>query len=96
MGGVRVLKHHETPGLGDKIEEFRSSWILGFTDKSLDNPALTQWKVKRDGGYFDQFTGATITPRAVVAAVKRTLVYYREHKDFLIEQQIDQASQENE
>ena len=84
LGGVRVLKHQETPGLGDKIEEFRSDWVLAFTGKSLDDPGPDRWKVKRDGGDFDQFTGATITPRAVVAAVKKALVYYAEHKDYLI------------
>ena len=79
LAGVRVLTHRETPGLGDNIEADRSDWILGFSGKSLDNPALEQWKVKRDGGVFDQFTGATITPRAVVKAVKNTLLYYRAH-----------------
>ncbi len=78
LGGVRVISHHETPGLGDKIEETKSDWILGFTGKSLANPPLEQWAVKRDGGVFDQFTGATITPRSVVKAVRDTLLYVQQ------------------
>ncbi|MGD9096208.1 MAG: electron transport complex subunit RsxG, partial [Chromatiales bacterium] len=62
--GTRVIAHKETPGLGDKIEKEKSDWILGFTGKSLTNPKLDRWKVKKDGGDFDQFTGATVTPRA--------------------------------
>ncbi|MDJ0805231.1 MAG: electron transport complex subunit RsxG [Gammaproteobacteria bacterium] len=83
LGGVRVISHKETPGLGDKIEESRSDWILGFAGKSLADPTEAQWKVKRDGGIFDQFTGATITPRSIVKAVKNTLLYVREHRDAL-------------
>ncbi|RMG38774.1 MAG: electron transport complex subunit RsxG [Gammaproteobacteria bacterium] len=77
LAGVRVLSHKETPGLGDRIDERKSPWILGFSGKSLDEPPLSRWRVKRDGGDFDQFTGATITPRAVVAAVKEALLWYR-------------------
>jgi electron transport complex protein RnfG len=78
--GVRVVAHKETPGLGDAIEAERSDWILGFTGKSLTDPPEKQWRVERDGGVFDQFTGATITPRAVVKAVRKTLVYFRQHR----------------
>lgn len=74
--GVRVIAHRETPGLGDPIEIERSDWILGFTDKSLQNPQAGGWAVKQDGGEFDQFTGATITPRAVVGAVHNALLYF--------------------
>ena len=77
LAGVRVIQHRETPGLGDGIEAERSDWILGFNGKSLLDPARKHWKVRRDGGTFDQFTGATITPRAVVKAVKKALLYYR-------------------
>jgi electron transport complex protein RnfG len=80
LTGVRVSAHHETPGLGDAIDEERSDWIFGFNGKSLDNPPLDRWRVKRDGGAFDQLTGATITPRAIVKAVKKSLLYYREHR----------------
>ncbi|EIC23090.1 electron transport complex subunit RsxG [Thiorhodovibrio frisius] len=76
LGGVRVLEHHETPGLGDKIDEKKSDWIIKeFTGKSIGNPPAEQWHVKRDGGVFDQFTGATITPRSIVEAVYDTLLY---------------------
>jgi len=73
LGGVRVLAHKETPGLGDKIELTKSDWILDFTGKSLGNPPEARWKVKRDGGVFDQFAGATITPRSIVRAVRNAL-----------------------
>lgn len=83
LAGVRVVKHRETPGLGDGIEAKRSDWILGFNDKSLSNPSSKQWKVKRDGGEFDQFTGATISPRAVVKAVHSALLYFKANKQNL-------------
>ncbi len=85
LGGVRVLSHSETPGLGDRIDEQKSDWILSFSGKSLGNPPLETWKVKKDGGVFDQFTGATITPRKVVAAVKATLLYFKKHGKQLFE-----------
>ncbi len=85
LAGVRVVQHRETPGLGDGIEAERSDWIFGFNRKSLLDPAENQWKVKRDGGVFDQFTGATITPRAVVKAVKEALLYYRAYGQTLFE-----------
>ena len=87
LGGVRIVSHRETPGLGDKVEEEKSDWILQFAGKSLLEPQLSNWKVKRDGGYFDQFTGATITPRTIVKAVKNTLLYYRDHGDKLFSKQ---------
>lgn len=89
VAGVRVIKHRETPGLGDAIESERSDWILGFNGKSLDNPATKKWKVKRDGGEFDQFTGATITPRAVVKAVHSALLYFQQHRKELFNETED-------
>jgi electron transport complex protein RnfG len=86
LAGVRVVSHRETPGLGDGIERERSDWILGFNGKSLFNPATKDWKVKRDGGIFDQLTGATITPRVVVQAVYKTLLYYNKHRDEVFKQ----------
>jgi electron transport complex protein RnfG len=83
LGGVRVLAHHETPGLGDRIDEAKSDWIYGFAGKSLGKPPLERWKVKRDGGDFDQFTGATITPRSIVKAVKNTLLFVQGTGDAL-------------
>ncbi len=79
LGGVRVVAHKETPGLGDRVEVEKSDWINSFEGKSLGNTDLAKWKVKRDGGIFDQFSGATITPRAIVKAVKNTLLYYQEN-----------------
>ncbi|WP_373976329.1 electron transport complex subunit RsxG [Chitinibacter sp. SCUT-21] len=73
--GVRVVAHKETPGLGDYIEVVKSNWILGFDGKSLQAPDASRWKVKKDGGDFDYTAGATISPRAVVKAVKNTLDY---------------------
>ena len=83
LAGVRVVKHAETPGLGDAVEIRKSPWINGFAGKSLANPTPERWRVKRDGGDFDQFTGATITPRAVVAAVRNTLLYYQQNADMI-------------
>ncbi len=75
IAGVRVLGHRETPGLGDKVDLKKSDWILDFNGRSLGNPAPARWAVRKDDGVFDQFTGATITPRAVVAAILRALHY---------------------
>ncbi len=83
LAGVRVINHKETPGLGDKIDEKKADWIFQFEGLSLTKPASAKWKVQKDGGEFDQFTGATITPRAVVGAVKRALEYFRSHGDEL-------------
>ncbi|MFA9419731.1 MAG: electron transport complex subunit RsxG [Gammaproteobacteria bacterium] len=79
IAGVRALKHSETPGLGDAIEIRKSDWILDFDGKSFGKPLRALWLVKRDKGVYDQFTGATITPRAVVEAVKNTLLYYEQN-----------------
>ncbi len=84
IAGVRTLTHKETPGLGDKVDLKKSDWILDFNDRSLQNPTPEQWAVKKDQGVFDQFTGATITPRAVTAAVKRSLEYFHEHRSQLL------------
>ena len=73
--GTRVTEHHETPGLGDKIELRLSDWITHFAGKKISTANDAHWAVKKDGGDFDQFTGATITPRAVVNAVKRAGLY---------------------
>jgi len=78
--GVRVTSHRETPGLGDRIETRKSDWVYDFNGRSLNNPKPREWNVKKNGGVFDQFTGATITPRAVVKAVQKTLVYFRKHR----------------
>jgi electron transport complex protein RnfG len=84
VSGVRVLSHNETPGLGDKVDTRKSDWILEFAGRSLLNPSAEGWAVKKDGGEFDQFTGATITPRAVVNQVRKTLEYWRAHREQLL------------
>lgn len=80
MLGARILKHSETPGLGDKIDVKKSDWVLDFNGKSLGDPAPEKWAVKKDSGVFDQFAGATITPRAVVGAVKGGLEFFAARK----------------
>ncbi|MCW8831088.1 MAG: electron transport complex subunit RsxG, partial [Gammaproteobacteria bacterium] len=96
LAGVRVVKHRETPGLGDGIEAKRSDWILGFNGKSLNNLSEKQWKVKRDGGEFDQFTGATITPRAVVKAVHAALLYFKANNKILFKKNTNSATEKPE
>ncbi len=83
IAGVRIIDHHETPGLGDKIKLSKNKWISDFNGKSLTNPASTRWRVKKDGGDFDQFAGATITPRAVVNQIRRVLEFVDSHHDEL-------------
>jgi electron transport complex protein RnfG len=89
LAGVRVISHRETPGLGDAIETAKSDWILGFAGKSLASPAPSRWAVRRDGGEFDQFTGATITPRAIVEAVQGALEYFDVNRPALFETAAD-------
>jgi len=81
IAGVRVIAHRETPGLGDPVERARSDWVLGFDGRSLTDPGQKDWAVRRDGGIFDQFTGATITPRAVVEAVQAALEFFAAQQD---------------
>lgn len=76
--GVRVVSHKETPGLGDYIDIGKSDWIKGFDGQSLERPDA--WRVRKDGGQFDYMAGATITPRAVVAAVARTLAFFHDYR----------------
>jgi electron transport complex protein RnfG len=83
--GVRAVSHRETPGLGDAIEVSRSNWILSFTGRGLDDPPPAGWAVRSDGGQFDQLTGATITPRAVVNALRNTLNYFQREREQLIQ-----------
>lgn len=85
IAGVRVTSHRETPGLGDKVELAKSDWILEFNGTSLTMPAPENWVVRKDGGAFDQFVGATITPRAVVQAIYRALQYFEENRAMLLQ-----------
>ena len=91
LRGVRIISHKETPGLGDAIEIEKSDWALDFSGKSLNNPEPGRWAVKRDGGEFDQFTGATITPRAVVNAVHLALEYFEANRDYLFDTAAESA-----
>ena len=77
---ARVLEHRETPGLGDRIDSAKTDWIEQFNKTSLEQPDSELWLIKRDGGEFDQLTGASITPRAVVKAIKETLLYFESHR----------------
>jgi electron transport complex protein RnfG len=83
VAGVRVLQHRETPGLGDAVDHRKSDWLEGFRGRSLTDPSAERWTVRKDGGAFDQFTGATITPRAVVKATARALEYVEENRSRL-------------
>src|SRR5690606_7406394 len=83
LTGVRVVSHRETPGLGDAIERRKSDWILQFDGKRLGDPPEALWAVDKDGGAFDSLTGATVTPRAIVRAVRNTLLYFERHREEL-------------
>ena len=91
VAGVRVVAHRETPGLGDKVDIRKSDWVTDFNSRSLADPALPGWNVKKDGGVFDQFTGATVTPRAVILATRRALEYVNLHRAKLFETEADPA-----
>jgi electron transport complex protein RnfG len=97
IAGVRVLKHNETPGLGDKIDIRISDWILTFDEQSYSDEYDDKWKVRKDGGQFDQFTGATITPRAVIKAVKKAVVFYQQNFQAMFSKEnacaVDQAEE---
>lgn len=79
--GVRILQHRETPGYGDKIDARKSNWVEQFASRSLQDPPATKWKIRSDGGEFDQLTGASVTPRAVIKAIRDTLMYFEAHRE---------------
>ncbi len=85
LAGVRVVSHRETPGLGDGIDQRRSDWIEQFPGLSPTNTPAVAWQVKKDGGRFDQLTGATISPRAVVQTVHKAMLYFDLHRDRLFD-----------
>lgn len=89
ISGTRILSHQETPGLGDKIDLRITDWILGFSGKSVSQDNLADWNVRKDGGQFDQFTGATITPRAVVKAVKNTALFVNANREQILAQPLN-------
>lgn len=82
--GVRTVRHAETPGLGDRIEAAKSDWITRFAGLSLGNPPAAEWAVEKDGGRFDQFSGATITPRAVIGAIRDGLALFETHRSAIL------------
>jgi electron transport complex protein RnfG len=83
LAGVRTLLHKETPGLGDKVELRKSDWITKFSGKKVLDKNDSRWAVVKDGGMFDQFTGATITPRAVVKTVRKTVNYFTANQNVI-------------
>ncbi len=94
LGGVRVIEHKETPGLGDYIDIAKSDWITGFNDKALLPGKDDDWHVRKDGGQFDYMAGATITPRAVIKATHKVLQYFALHKDTLFAAAATEPKQE--
>jgi electron transport complex protein RnfG len=95
LAGVRVVEHKETPGLGDKVDLKKSDWILSFNGKSLINPERDGWDVKKNGGQFDQFTGATITPRAVINQIAEVLQYFSEDSERLLAEANEHSNKEH-
>jgi len=89
IAGVRVIQHSETPGLGDKVQTNKSDWIYSFNDKFYQKAQKSRWDVTKNGGDFDAFTGATITPRAVIFAVKDALIYFQNNKEKLFKHEAD-------
>lgn len=85
VAGVRVVRHKETAGLGDLIDVEKSDWVTDFNGRSLVDPDSDHWRVKKDGGVFDQFSAATITPRAVVRGVHKALIYFERHHERLFQ-----------
>ena len=93
VSGVRVTDHNETPGLGDAVDIGKSDWVLGFEGASLTSPPPANWAVEQDNGSFDALTGATVTPRAVVDGVRRTLLYFERNKQELFSEPMEAANE---
>jgi electron transport complex protein RnfG len=83
--GVQVLSHHETPGMGNDFELPGSTWLDAFRGHALHSPETPGWNVRKDGGQFEQFTSATVSPRAIIQEVQRTLDYYRSNRTQLFQ-----------
>ena len=79
--GVRIVEHRETPGLGDRIDQSRSDWVYQFDGRSIADPVEASWLLEVDGGEFDQLTGASVTPRAVIKAIRDTLLFFDANRD---------------
>lgn len=91
--GIHVLEHRETPGLGDLVESSKSDWAAQFTGRSISDPVATGWAIRSDGGNFDQLTGASVTPRAIVKAVRQTLEYFAENRDTVFAMPADASAE---
>ena len=96
LAGVRVTDHKETPGLGDKIETRKGNWIIQFADLNTHQVKNDYWQVKKDGGQFDAFTGATITPRAVLMAVSKNIDYFQQYQQSIFAAPSNCLASENE
>lgn len=94
--GVHVLEHRETPGLGDRVESTKSDWVKQFDGHSLLDPEPAGWSIKSDGGQFDQLTGASVTPRAIIKAIKETLLYFDAHRDEIFAEAVTEPDKEEE
>ena len=94
--GVHVLAHRETPGLGDQIESTKSDWVMQFNGRSLGDPETSGWKIKRDGGEFDQLTGASVTPRAIIKAIKETMIYFDANRVVVFAAAADEQEEANQ
>ena len=94
--GVHVLEHRETPGLGDGIESSKSDWARQFAGRSFGDPVVSGWKIRRDGGEFDQLTGASVTTRAVVKAIRETLTYFENNSDTVFAAPADGHEEDSE
>jgi len=92
--GVHVLQHRETPGLGDRVESTKSDWVKQFNGRSLLDPEPAGWAIRGDGGQFDQLTGASVTPRAIIKATKETLLYFRAHGEEIFAAEISENDKE--
>lgn len=96
LTGVHVLEHRETPGLGDRVESTKSDWVKQFVGRSLVNPESSGWAIKGDGGQFDQLTGASVTPRAIVKATQSTLLYFDAHREEIFADENSESDSEQE
>jgi len=92
--GVHVLEHRETPGLGDRVDSTKSDWVKQFNGHSLLDPEPTGWAIKGDGGQYDQLTGASVTPRAIIKAIKETLLYFEAHSEEIFAEVIPETDKE--
>jgi H+/Na+-translocating ferredoxin:NAD+ oxidoreductase subunit G len=87
LTGVRILQHNETEGFGDKAHQDKTDWLLGFNNHSFEGLPEEKWAVKKDGGEFDQLSGATITSRSIINIVYKVLEYYSENRNSFYENQ---------